>query len=100
MIYISGKITGTTDYLERFKNAQKHVETWGEVVINPAEINDKLPKICKYSDYIKVSLCLLSLCDKIYMLSDWEESNGAKLEHAYAVANNYTIIYQVKENKK
>lgn len=38
-IYISGKITGTTDYLNRFKEAEQHLKKAGHEVINPAELN-------------------------------------------------------------
>ena len=93
MIYISGKITGTTDYIKRFEDAERSLNRRFSVV-NPAAINARLPKDCKYSDYMKVSICLLSLCDTIYMLKGWETSNGARLEHAYAVANGYKIIYE------
>ena len=38
-VYISGPITGTTDYMERFSEAQKHIESLGYSVINPALVN-------------------------------------------------------------
>lgn len=95
MIYISGKITGTDDYIKRFEVAENRlIKANGIFVINPAAINERLPKCCEYSDYMKVSLCLLSLCDTIYMLKGWETSAGARLEHDYAVANDYIIIYE------
>ena len=37
-IYISGKITGTTDYMDRFGNKQRELEQKGYEVVNPALI--------------------------------------------------------------
>lgn len=94
MIYISGKITGTDDYLQRFEIAEKHLNTMNITdVINPAKVNSYLPEL-SYSQYIKMSLCMLEMCDTIYMLKNWENSIGAKLEWEFAKANNYKIMYE------
>lgn len=94
MIYISGKITGTDDYLQRFERAEKHLNTMNITdVINPAKVNSYLPEL-SYNQYIKMSLCMLEMCDTIYMLKDWENSVGAKLEWEFAKANNYKIMYE------
>lgn len=94
MIYISGKITGTDDYLQRFERAEKHLNSMDIVdVINPAKVNSYLPEL-SYSQYIKISLCMLEMCDTVYMLKNWENSVGAKLEWEFAKANNYKIMYE------
>lgn len=93
MIYISGKITGTNDYLQRFERAEIELQGKKEIPINPAKVNDKLPKL-SYTDYLKMSLCMLSLCDSVYMLRGWEESTGSKLEWEYAKAHKYKIYYE------
>lgn len=95
-IYISGKITGTKDYRQRFRIAEswlyfKYHET---NVINPAKVNAELPESTTYQEYMKMSLCMLSMCDTIYMLKGWKDSKGARLEHEYAKAHNYNIIYE------
>ncbi len=76
MVYISGKITGTTDYMERFAAAEKALTEKGYEVINPAKTNATLPPTTPYEGYIKVSRALLSLCDEIYMLGGWQDSKG------------------------
>ena len=94
MIYISGKITGTDDYLQRFERAEKHLNNMNITdVINPAKVNSYLPEL-SYNQYIKMSLCMLEMCDTIYMLKGWEDSTGAKLEWEFAKANNYKILYE------
>lgn len=42
-VYISGSITGTDDYMERFSKAEKELEAQGFGVINPAKVNAQLP---------------------------------------------------------
>lgn len=94
MVYISGKITGTDDYLQRFERAEKHLNTMNIIaVINPAKVNSYLPEL-SYGQYIKMSLCMLEMCDTVYMLKNWENSIGAKLEWEFAKANNYKIMYE------
>ena len=94
MIYISGKITGTDDYLQRFERAENHLNNSDILdIINPAKVNSFLPEL-SYSHYIKISLCMLEMCDTIYMLKGWEDSTGAKLEWEFAKANNYKIMYE------
>ena len=43
-IYISGPITGTPDYMERFEKAEKELTENGYSVINPAKVNAMLPQ--------------------------------------------------------
>lgn len=92
-IYISGKITGTTDYIQRFERAEKALSKY-YTVINPAKVNAQLPKETVWEEYMKMSMCMLEMCNAIYMLKGWEDSKGARLEYKYAVENNYKIIFE------
>lgn len=76
MIYISGKITGTSDYLEKFHAAEIRLKR--PDVINPAKVNAQLPTCLSYNQYMEISMCMLKMCDDIYMLRDWVDSNGAR----------------------
>lgn len=93
-IYISGKITGTDDYMQRFERAQKELEKEGHSVINPAEVNSKLPKDTTYEEYMKMSLTMLDMCKGIYMLEGWEDSKGANREYGYALAKGKAIYFE------
>jgi hypothetical protein len=79
-VYISGPITGTTDYMERFKKAQEYLESKGYTVVNPALINSNLPSDTTWDEYMEISLILVRMCDAIYLLKGWEESKGVETE--------------------
>lgn len=91
-IYISGKITGTTDYMERFAAAEKYLIEKGHTVVNPAKVNGMMPEDMTWKEYMKMSLCMLQLCSAIYMLPGWEDSPGAILEHHEAVKMDMLIF--------
>ena len=95
-IYISGAITGTDDFMERFSIAQKKLERDGHDVVNPALVNSNLPKSTTYSEYMDMSICMLKMCDAIYLLEGWESSRGANLEIIFAMLNDKTVLYEVK----
>ena len=92
--YISGPITGTTDYKERFKAAEERVAAKlepGWRVINPVEECAHLPQDAPWRDYMDVCLSLLKESDAIYMLPGWGGSLGATIEHLYAAGAGLPI---------
>lgn len=93
-IYISGKITGDSGYIEKFKAAEKEIRQQykGCEVINPAVILQTMPESTTYAEYIKISICLLDMCDSVYMLPDWKESKGAYMEYHRAFDMGYEIL--------
>ena len=93
-IYISGAITGTDDYMERFAKAEKELTEQGYSVVNPAKVNAQLPSDTDYDDYMKMSLCMLSMCEAIYMLRGFEKSRGAKRELEFANSEDMEIMYE------
>lgn len=93
-IYISGKISGTDDYLERFGNAQKKLEAEGYSVLTPAPLSSFMPEDTEYEEYMALCFTMLLMCRKLFMLKGWENSPGAVREREYAIARNYEIIYE------
>lgn len=85
-VYISGPITGTENYMERFEKAEKELTDRGYSVINPAKVNAQLPDDTTYEEYMKMSLIMLDMCDTIYMLRGWEKSKGSCAEYEYSKA--------------
>ena len=93
-IYISGAITGIDDYMERFAKAEKELTERGYSVVNPAKVNAQLPEDTGYEEYMKMSFCMLDMCEAIYMLKCWKKSCGANREYGYALANDMIIMYE------
>lgn len=95
-IYISGQISNLekSDYMERFAKVENELIKKGYSVINPAKVNAQLPKDTTHEEYMKVSLCMLDMCDSIYMLKGWEHSLGANEEFLHAVKTKKIIIYE------
>lgn len=91
-VYISGKITGTPDYLIRFEQAAKKLAKRGYEVVNPALVCLPLPTTFTHNQYMDVCMAALKACDAIYMLSGWEKSHGAKAECEWAMFNGLKIM--------
>lgn len=90
-IYISGKITGTSDYMDRFAKAEKALKAKGWEVVNPAKAD--LPQNLPWEEYMKHDVKLLAGCDAIYMLDGWRQSRGACLERELALNLKLKVLY-------
>ena len=70
----------------------------GHKVINPVVLNDSLHKGgFDYEDIMRICYSAIDICDAVYMLDDWNESKGARLEHEFAINAGKKIIYQTAE---
>lgn len=92
-IYIAGKINGLDDYRKLFKEAEDNFIEDGYVVMNPAVLGEGFD----YEVYLPICLLMLQACDTVYMLNNYKDSKGAKVELEYAKAQGKKIIYQPKE---
>lgn len=90
VIYIAGPITGHEDYIERFCEAQLHLERQGFVVLNPADLPAGMPA----DRYMPICLAMLEQADAVYMLRGWEDSNGAGIEYLLAEYQGKEILYE------
>ena len=98
-IYISGKITGLDkqDYIEAFKKVQENLESLGHKVMNPASSMDTCSEGFNQNDYLHICYAMIDVCDAIYMLGNWQSSQGARKELQYASDWRKQIIYQDKK---
>lgn len=92
-VYISGPITGTDDYQERFARAEEWLTEHGYEAVNPAKENAKLPEGTTWKQYMGEALRLLMGCDKIFMLKGWSGSRGATLELRVAERVRMDVLY-------
>lgn len=90
-IYISGPVTGTKDYKERFVRAEGYLSEMGFSVVNPVKVNAALPPDASWEEYMAVSMTLLSFCGNIYMMDGWKESRGAVQEYICARNRGLTV---------
>lgn len=122
-IFISGRVTGDPDYVMKFKsvkgelfNARRNCTQsrpcngcpfYDRDHIFMCRISDVFPKQLEIVNPVDLGLegknywialfkCLRKLrkCHYVYMLSDWQESRGARWEHRVARFLKKQIIYQ------
>ena len=110
-IFISGKIGEryiSDSTRKKFERIQKMLEEEGHQVFNPASENRESylemwlkgqksylqrHNISDYAEILRMSLVELVQNDAIYMLPDFLDSPGAKVEHAFAIACKKQIFY-------
>lgn len=97
--YISGKITGTDDYMKRFADAEVVLKAKGFEPVNPARVCAELPNTFTHGEYMAVAMACLEQCGSIYMLTVWQDSNGATMEHQQAKENGLLIGYEDDVNE-
>ena len=57
--------------------------------------------MCKrkwYDQILLMDLDALATCHAIYLLDDWEDSDGANVEFSYAMATGKKVFFQDKED--
>ena len=97
-LYISGKIRGEDEAAckVKFYSVQLMLEARGFEVVNPLELvgNWDAPR----NEALSKCLIVISKCDALYMLPDWEDSEGARIEASFARQIGVWRIYENIEN--
>ena len=91
-VFISGPISGTADYKERFAEAEEKLKSKGFVVINPVKVTESLPEDTDWSEYMNITAPLLKMCQCIYQLKGWEKSGGAVIEYVWATKLGLIVL--------
>jgi len=92
-VYISGKINGMfSEAAMRFKVAEIGLLKKRFEVINPMDLPHNHNK--EWSSYMREDISALCECDAIYMLTNWRDSRGSKIEHEIAIALDMAIMYE------
>lgn len=85
-IYLSGPITGTNDFRERFSECEKKVRQAfpQAVILNPVNFCADIPDGSKHAVYMKKCLKVLATASHIYFMPGWVDSRGCLLEAEYS----------------
>ena len=104
-IYISGPVTGTSDYIERFAKTEKHLSSsFGKIeIFNPVRhiINTlRNPEEIGWPFIMSILLDELRYGNftHIYLMQGWQNSSGAVIEQCYAKRLGMEFIYEVERN--
>lgn len=84
-VYISGRITGLllNDAAERFQKAEDYLIAQGYSVINPMKLGHKPG--ASWAECMALDLKeLITSCNAIFFLNNWQDSTGATLERELA----------------
>ena len=94
-IYISGQITGLPLEVAKnnFKEAEQYLIHSRCLPINPFSISHGTDNPT-WEDFMVADIRELFKCDGIYMLKGWQNSKGARIEHAIALELGIRIFYQ------
>lgn len=78
-LFISGPVTDTPYYWQKFEEARDFYETKGYAVMIPSV----LPVGMANADYARVCMAMIDSADEVAFLPGWHDSVGSKLEHDY-----------------
>ena len=96
-IYISGKISGTnlTETHARFAAVAKAMKRLDYEPVNPFE--NGLTEHDTWKAHMLKDIADLLQCKAIYMLQDWQDSKGARIEHYIATEIGMPIMYEIEQ---
>jgi hypothetical protein len=92
-IYIAGQFTGIKygQAYENFAKAEKDIKETGHEAINPLKI---ISEHARWEQAMRESIKLMLDCQGIFLLDNWKESEGAKIEFELACRLKFDIFYE------
>ena len=98
-MYISGKITGLPmhEVVNKFSFHATLLMLKGYLPINPMEVS-KYSDCKTWHDYMEEDIAALLRCDAIYMLKDWGQSKGARVEYQIAKEMGLAVFFEGEFN--
>lgn len=106
-VYISGKMSGLSrqEIMQRFLRAEHILRNQGYNTCNPVRFVffrwQWLYDLLGYHLALCIDLYMLSHCDAIYMIGDdWQQSDGASVEHFYAYTFGHLRMYETAKHVK
>lgn len=99
-VYISGKITGLNFEQTRakFQASSDLIESIGMIPVNPME--NGLPDNATWEQHMLRDIEMLMGCQAIFMLDDWMDSRGARIEKFIAEQRNMLIFFESNIQKE
>lgn len=102
LIYICGPVSGTDDYVARFARVEKNLRaSFDGDVVNPVRLTIKefeQPEKFPWHYLMHTCLTWLTECTHIYLMHDWQDSYGARIEKLWGEKLNLIEIYEVEKN--
>lgn len=90
-VYIAGKISGMeTQAAIEFQTAEDLLLKLGYEVVNPMKLPHEHDK--SWESYMKECIKFLVDCDHIYLLDNWSQSTGAKIECQLALSLKIELL--------
>lgn len=99
-IYIAGKITGLDReaMIAKFAVAAAKLTEQGHETFVPCVLPD-YPDV-PHEDYLHICYAMIDICNAVYMLKDWQQSKGARMELQYAADYQKEILYEDESTKE
>lgn len=94
IVFISGAITGVDGYRKIFAAAEQWLLEQDCTVLNPAVLP---PSGMEWEAYLRITKAMLREADVVYVLPNWEHSQGVREEIALAESLGKEIIYEPRK---
>lgn len=94
-IFISGAITGRKEAKSDFDAAARVIMKKGHTPVNPYYNGWLLPD-GSHTEYMILAFTVMEMCEAVYMIPGWENSEGARMEERKARHSRMTIFYDAE----